>query len=304
MSIQGNVNQGVNMATILYRLSPEYEHKVQRKQTIKGMKEDVKFLKELQKSNTKAIKATAETTNTLAERAPFVSEEKLNEWKDKMSDIRELADKRIQSAETLLDNIYEARIDLYGKDLSQLEKAKVSSYIKDFEENYKEFKASSRDYEKAMGEYDEAIKKDELEREQRAKEKAEGIVHKEELDWDTDFDEDGAYVSRINKENAPADVSVKENLSTTEEEDTPVQESYETSPAKEDLSPAGKEVQRILAEDRAAESVMRAQQRQQRHAYMMDRARKMLNNQYDSGEISPYEWDNAMTENGLWGGNR
>ena len=49
---------------------------------------------------------------------------------------------------------------------------------------------------------------------------------------------------------------------------------------------------------------MRAQQRQQRHAYMMDRARKMLNNQYDSGEISPYEWDNAMTENGLWGGNR
>ena len=95
MSIQGNVNQGVNMATILYRLSPEYEHKVQRKQTIKGMKEDVKFLKELQKSNTKAIKATAETTNTLAERAPFVSEEKLNEWKDKMSDIRELADKRI-----------------------------------------------------------------------------------------------------------------------------------------------------------------------------------------------------------------
>ena len=203
-----------------------------------------------------------------------------------------------------MDNIYEARIDLYGKDLSQLEKAKVSSYIKDFEENYKEFKASSRDYEKAMGEYDEAIKKDELEREQRAKEKAEGIVHKEELDWDTDFDEDGAYVSRINKENAPADVSVKENLSTTEEEDTPVQESYETSPAKEDLSPAGKEVQRILAEDRAAESVMRAQQRQQRHAYMMDRARKMLNNQYDSGEISPYEWDNAMTENGLWGGNR
>ena len=49
MSIQGNVNQGVNMATLLYRLSPEYEQKVKRKQTIKGMKEDVKPLKELQK---------------------------------------------------------------------------------------------------------------------------------------------------------------------------------------------------------------------------------------------------------------
>ena len=278
MSIQGNVNQGVNMATILYRLSPEYERKVQRKQTIRGMKENVKAINELQTRNTRGIKNITGATNILSRYPSALSEEKLNYYRDKVADTRELADKRIESAEKLIDDIYEARTELFGKDLNPIEKAKVESYMKQFNERRDEFKATSREYHKALEEYDEAMNKYELEKEQREKEKAEGIVHKEELDWDTDFDEDGAYVSRINKENKP----VKENLSTTEEDDSPVMENYEASP-----------------EVKAAQSVMKAQQRSELYKQRMETARQHLRKQYEKGEFDAYEYGKAMAENDL-----
>lgn len=321
MSIQGNVNQGVNMATLLYRLSPEYEQKVKRKQTIKGMKEDVKSLKELQKKNTKSIKGITGITSDLSSQASLVSEDTLNEWKNEVSDIRELQEKRIQSAEDLLDSIFEARTELFGKDLSPIEKSKVEGYMEDFKKKYKEFKATSRDYNKAIGEYDEAIKKDELERAQRAKEKAEGIVHKEELDWDTDFDEEGNYVSKIGKEE-PKEAEEREDfgylIPATEDEQGELDlDAQARKRVKElsdevdkeydnDMAQAKKRVSEleaeVNAEDRAANSLLRAQQRQQRHADMMNKARDMFRNQYESGSISAYDYGKALAENGLLGG--
>lgn len=269
MSIQGNVNQGINIASFLYQHTPGYKLKEEGKRSVA----------ELQRVVDKNIKSNVGDKYNPLHKEGFIK--KLDTLTEKFKPEDEFfVDETIKEQAKQLKDVAEKYMDTKGRKISGRDARKAADLL-----------SSSLD-----------LNKDLLEKVGKWKEKKKA--------WDKQNEgalkeENSVSIENVSEENAPADsVSVKENLSTTEEEDTPVQESYETSPAKEDLSPAGKEVQRILAEDRAAESVMRAQQRQQRHAYMMDRARKMLNNQYDSGEISPYEWDNAMTENGLWGRNK
>lgn len=269
MSIQGNVNQGINIASFLYQQTPGYKLKEEGKRSVA----------ELQRVVDKNIKSNVGDKYNPLHKEGFIKKlDTLN--KDFNPEDEILVDKTIKEQKQQLEDIAKKYMDTKGRKISGRDARKAANLL-----------SSSLD-----------LNKDLLEKVEEWKGKKEAFDKQNE---ESLKEENSVSVEKAPEENAPVDsVSVKENLSTTEEDDAPVEESYETSPAKEDLSPAGKEVQRILSEDRAAESVMRAQQRQQRHAYMMDRARKMLNNQYDSGEINPYEWDTAMTENGLWGRNK
>lgn len=65
-----------------------------------------------------------------------------------------------------------------------------------------------------------------------------------------------------------------------------------------------KEEREVAPEMKAAESVLKAQQRSDLYKKRMETARENLRKQYEAGEFDAYEFGRAMAENGLVGGDR
>ena len=167
MSIQGNVNQGINMAALLYRMSPAYEKKQIKTRAFEQMKGAQKAESEVVQGEglRDKSKMAFEQKKLLRNIAATTNPTERQQYKDMI----ELQHER---AERIANKFRDARETLLGMDLKDKEKAQLESLRDSMAKDYQEYLENQRDYQTQMAELDDRFVQDQIEQEELAAQEA------------------------------------------------------------------------------------------------------------------------------------
>lgn len=172
MSIQGNINQGINMAALLYRMSPAYEKKQIKTRAFEQMAGAQKAEKEVVQGEGKRDKHALQRTQN----------EQLKNIKGATEDFdreqyRQVIQRQHEQAERIAEKYRNARESLLGMKLTGEEEKQLKELGELMSKDYNEYLTESQRWSKEVGKLDEEWAQRQIQTEENEAEMAQGIVH-------------------------------------------------------------------------------------------------------------------------------